>query len=105
MYGTLKISFAGLFLIACLLGFNIYYYKRLIQIQKYVTILYWFCFAGLLATIFQFDLRLESLMLVMPTMGIFLAYLFQSTRNTPLLELFHLTLFIVVFLLQFFPKF
>ncbi len=103
--GTLKTSLAGLLLVVCLLGFNIYYHKRLIQIQKYMSILYWFCFAGLLATIFQFDLRLESLMLVMPTMGIFLAYLFQSTRNTPLLELFHLTLFVIVFLLQFFPKF
>lgn len=105
LYGTLKITFAGLLLVASLLGFNIYYHKRLIQIQKFVTILYWFCFAGLLATIFQFDLRLESLMLVMPSMGIFMAYLFQSTRNTPLLELFHLTVFVVVFLLQFFPKF
>ncbi|MBL7796338.1 MAG: hypothetical protein JNJ90_07525 [Saprospiraceae bacterium] len=105
LYGTLKITLLGLLLVAALLGFNVYYHKRLIQIQKYVTILYWFCFAGLLATLFQYDLRPESLMLVMPSMGIFLAYLFQSSRNKPLLELFHLTLFVVVLLLQFFPKF
>jgi len=104
LYGSLKITLVGLLLVACLLGFNIYYHKRLIQVQKYVTILYWFCFAGLLATLFQYDLRPESLMLVMPTMGIFLGYLFQSTRNTALLELFHLTLFVTVLLLQFFPK-
>lgn len=101
---TLEAVLVGILMVICLLGFNIYYHKRLIQVQKYVTILYWFFFAGILATLFQFELRLESLLLVMPSIGIFLAYLFQSTRNKPLLELLHLVLLLAVYMLQFLPK-
>lgn len=101
----LEVGLMVILLLACLLGFNIYYHKRLIQVQKYISILYWYFFAGVLATVFQFELRLESLMLVMPTVGIFLAYLFQATRNIPMTELAHLALFAIVYLLQFFPYF
>lgn len=104
LQGILEAALLGIMLVICLLGFNVYFYKRLIQVQKYISILYWFFFAGVLATIFQFDLRLESLMLVMPTVGIFLAYLFQSTRNIPMTELIHFVLLVVLFGLQFFPK-
>ncbi|MEQ1745922.1 MAG: hypothetical protein ABMA02_10875 [Saprospiraceae bacterium] len=102
--GTLKAILLSIIFVACLLGFNVYYHKRLIQVQKYVTIFYWFLFAAILATLFQFEWRSESLLLAAPSIGIFLAYLFQASRNTMLLELFHLLLLIAIFIIQFYPK-
>ncbi|MBK8922745.1 MAG: hypothetical protein IPM81_14770 [Saprospirales bacterium] len=104
LYGSLKVSLLGLILVATLLGFNVYYHKRLIQTQKYITILYWFLFAGMLAALFQPAMRLEYFFLIAPTVSIFLAYLFQSTRNVFMIEVFHFTLLSAVFILQFFPR-
>ncbi|MFN0013157.1 MAG: hypothetical protein ACKVU2_01300 [Saprospiraceae bacterium] len=104
LFATLKAILIAILFVACLLGFNVYYYKRLIQVQKYVTIFYWFLFASFLAALFQFEWHSESLLLAAPSIGIFLAYLFQASRNTKLLELFHLFLLIAIFIIQFYPK-
>lgn len=103
LYSSLKTALLGLFIALNLVGFNLFYHKRLIQIQKYITILYWFMFAGLAATFFQSTVRSGPFLLLMPTTGIFLAYWFQATRNTALLEIFHFTLLAVIFFIQFFP--
>ncbi|MBL7775410.1 MAG: hypothetical protein JNK89_05375 [Saprospiraceae bacterium] len=99
----LKITFLGLLLLSTMFSFNIYYYKRLIQVQKYVTILYWFLFAGLAATLFQHTFRPEFILLAVPSIGIFLSYLFESIRNQALSEILHLGLLAATYSLQFYP--
>ncbi|TNE66627.1 MAG: hypothetical protein EP344_02280 [Bacteroidetes bacterium] len=103
-YGWLRIGVLGALLAVALMGFNIYYFKQLIQVQKYITILYWFLFAGILASIFQPEPRPEYFLLTMPTLGIFLSFWFQSSRNTFMIEFFHLALLVAVFGMQFFPR-
>ena len=101
--GALRTGFLAVLLLTVLLGFNVYYYKRLIQIQKYITILYWFLFAGLAAVLLHGHTHLTYFIPLMPSIAIFLAYSFQSLRNTLMAEVFHFGLLAAVFFIQFFP--
>lgn len=83
---------AGVLLVVAL-GFNLYYYKRSIQVKKYIDILYWFLLGGTLSAFFRPGSTLDGFLLCMPMAGIFLSYLFQTSRNNPLMELLHLALF------------
>jgi hypothetical protein len=86
----LAIGLLSLLLLIAGLGFNIYYHRKNIQVKKYIDILYGFFIIGLLAAFFRPGSTLDGFLLVMPTVGIFLSYLFQSSRNHPLTELLHL---------------
>lgn len=103
-YAGMKTGLLVLLLVVGLLGFNVYYHKKLIQVQKYITIFYWFMFAGLVSMLCHPEMRLEFALLTMPSLGIFLAYLFQSIRNGLIAELLHSVLLAAIFLLQFYPK-
>ena len=103
LYSNVKIALLGFLLVVSLLGFNVYYYKKLIQVQKYITVLYWFFFASLAAALFHDRWRAEYFLLLMPSMGIFLAYLFESIRNRSLAEVLHLVLLGTLIFIQFFP--
>lgn len=103
LYGSLKTALLTLLLVIVLLGFNVYYYKKLIQIQKYITILYWFLFAGLFAMLLHSGVQLRHFILLTPSIAIFLAYSFQSLRNAFMAEVFHFGLLAAVFFIQFFP--
>lgn len=89
----LSVGMIGLLLLIVALGFNLYYYKRVIQLKKYIDLLYWFLLAGTLSAFFRPGSTLDGFLLCMPSAGIFLSYLFQASRNNPLMELFHLALF------------
>lgn len=103
LFGALKTALLVVLLLTVLLGFNVYYYKKLIQVQKYITILYWFLFAGLIAALFHSGTQLRVFVLLMPSIAIFLAYSLQSLRNAFMAEVIHLGLLAVVFFIQFFP--
>lgn len=98
----LKAGLLVILLIAVFLGVNVYYYKRLIQVQKYITILFWFLFAGIIAAVFQQEILPEYSLLIMPSIAIFLAYSFLSFRNSLMAEIFHFGLLAAVFYIQFF---
>ncbi len=101
---SLSIGFVALLLLIVTLGFNIYYYRRIIQVKKYINILYWFLLVGTFSAFFHPGATLDGFLLCMPTAGIFLGYLFQYSRNNPLMELFHLALFATVFVIQFWDR-
>ena len=90
----------SLLLLIVTLGFNVYYHKRVIQVKKYIDLLYWFLLAGTLSAFFRPGSTLDGFLLCMPSAGIFLSYLFQSSRKNPLMELFHLVLFAAAVVVQ-----
>jgi hypothetical protein len=96
----LSVGMVGLLLIIVTLGFNLYYHKRVIQVKKYIDLLYWFLLAGTLSAFFRPGSTLDGFLLCMPSAGIFLSYLFQASRNNPLIELFHLALFAAALVVQ-----
>lgn len=103
LYTGLKAGLILILLIIVLLGFNIYYYKKLIQVQKYITILFWFLIAGLIAVLLHSNGAPDCFALLMPPVAIFLSYSIQSLRNAFMAEIFHFALFAAVFFIQFFP--
>lgn len=104
LYGSLKTALLALMLIIVLAGFNVYYYKKLIQIQKFITILYWILFAGLFAMLLHGGTQFRQFILLAPSIAIFMAYSFQSLRNIFMAEVFHFGLLAAVFFIQFFPN-
>ena len=102
-YHTMKLVLLGVLFAVVLLGFNVYYFRRLIQVQKFITILYWFFFAGLAAALFHREFRFDYFLLAMPAVGMFLAFLGQSIRNTGLVDFLHLLLLAAVYYVQFYP--
>jgi hypothetical protein len=91
-----------LFLIV-LLGFSFYYSRKLIQTQKSISVLYWFFLMGSLGYLLSKEPYLAHFMIVMPSVGIFLAMGFMAVRSRVLAEIFHLILLGALFFLQFFP--
>ncbi len=102
LHGNIKTAMIGLLLLISILGFKVYFFKKLIQVQKYITIFYWFLFAGLGAALFHVQWRPEYFILIMPSVGIFLAYQFEAFRNKGLAEVFHLVLLGALFFIQLF---
>lgn len=103
-YNTLKMLFLGSLLLVSMLGFNVYYFRRLIQVKKYISILYWVVLVSIGTTIIHPEIRLEYALLAMPAVGIFLSFLGQSIRNSSLVDLLHLGLLAIMFYIQFYPK-
>lgn len=99
----LEWGFLASLLLAVLLSYGIYYHKKLIQVQKYVSILYWLLFAVGLSALLYPGPRVEHFLLAMPALGIFLAMSFAAIRRPLLAELFHLVVLAAIFLIQFFP--
>lgn len=105
IHSRLSIGMMGLLLFIVAFGFNLYYHKRAIQIRKYIDILYWFLLAGVVSAFFRPSSTLDGFLLCGPTAGIFLSYLFQASRNNPLMELSHLVLFVAALMVQLSDRF
>ncbi len=93
----------GLLFLIVLLSYGTYSFRKLIQMQKYVGILYWFLFAAGLTLLLQSKAPPVHLLLLMPSMGIFLSMTFSSMKNKALAEVFHLLLLCYIVFIQFFP--
>lgn len=99
----LKIGLWAAFILSILFSYGIYYYKKLIQLQKYISILYWLLFLVALTAAFRPQLRAEHFFLAMSSMGIFLAMSITAIRRPLLAELIHLAAILGIFLIQFLP--
>lgn len=84
-----------------LLSFRVYYHKKLIQAQKCISVLYWFLVIGALTILLQGDLRTTHLMVLMPTVGLFLSMTIAAFRNWRMAELLHFALLCFILLIQF----
>lgn len=84
-----------------LLSSGVYYRKKLIQAQKCISALYWFLVMGALTVLLQGDLHTTHLMVVMPTVGLFLSMTMASFRNKGMAELLHFALLGFILLIQF----
>ena len=89
-----------LFLLTGLLGYGTYMFRKLIQTQKSVSVLYWFWFVGGLAVLLQNKPHPAHIILSASAMGIFLAMSFSTFRRRPMAELFHLAILGLVLFIQ-----
>ncbi|MEO6758963.1 MAG: hypothetical protein ABIO24_05875, partial [Saprospiraceae bacterium] len=99
----LKTLVIAILLCTVVLSFGTYFHRKLIQAQKCVSTLYWFLFVGGGVILLQYDPSPAHLLLIMPSVGIFMALSFFSLRNRLIAEVFHFALLGVVLFIQFMP--
>lgn len=98
----LKLGLGALLLILVLLSYQVYYYKKLIQVQKYISNLYWLLgVTALTATLYP-GWRAEHFLLAMPALGIFLSMTLAAFRRPFIAEILHLAMLAAIFALQFY---
>ncbi len=100
---TLKALLLAVLLCTILLSFGAYFHRKLIQTQKSVTIMYWFLLVGASVILLQTDPLPAHFLLIMPSVGIFMALSFFSLRNRVIAEIFHFALLAIVLFVQFLP--
>lgn len=86
----LPLFFLLLLLLLAVLNSGSYFHKKLIQIQKCISTMYWFLLFGGLAVLFQHTITPNDFLIVAPVMGIFAAYALQQMRKPLMAELIHL---------------
>lgn len=91
------------FMLLAVLNYGAYTRKKLIQIQKYVAILYWMMGLTVVAFVGILGAPLSHFALLAPSLGVFLAIQFQQMRNAFIAELLHLALVALVYCMVFLP--
>ena len=99
----LKTLLLAVLLCTIMISFGAYFHRKLIQTQKSITILYWFLFVGASVILLQNDPLPAHFLLIMPSVGIFMALSFSALRNRFIAEIFHFALLAVVLFVQFLP--
>lgn len=94
-------SMLALFVVLFLLGLASVSGKKGIQLQKMVSVLFWFLIAGILTTIFQMKWSWATWIISIPSLAILLALGYQSTLKKWWVELVHLMLILFVLFIQY----
>jgi hypothetical protein len=90
-----QIGLITLLLLIVLFSYNTYYFKRLIQVQKYNNIFYWLIFAVTISILLRNQPQVEHLLLAGTAISTFLALTFQSMRNKSIAEVLFFALIVV----------
>lgn len=98
LYAKLGVFTLGL--IVVLLSLNVYYFKKTMQVQKKVSILYWVLFLAGITLLFQSGIQLDHLLLLSIPFGILLALSF-TTLERGIAEVLHLILLAGALFFQF----
>ncbi len=88
----IKIGLAGVLVLCVLLGFVSYFSKKLIQVQKFIGIFYWFLVIAVVIFIFSGEIDFRNFLLAVPVLAMFLALSFGGGKNRVLPESLHLFL-------------
>jgi len=96
----IKIGLLLLLLLTFVFSYNNYTKKKNIQQQKYINVLFTGLLLSTLPFFFQANIRLDHLLILVPTGGILLSFNFQNARPQ-IAESIHLLLLIGLLVLQF----
>ncbi|MEY3242185.1 MAG: hypothetical protein RIR11_3624 [Bacteroidota bacterium] len=99
-----QIGLLILLLMIVLFSYNIYYFKRLIQVQKYNNIFYWLIFAVIVSILLRNQPQIEHFLLAGTGISTFLALTFQSMRNKAIAEVLFLALVVLSLTVMFLDK-
>lgn len=92
----IRCGLLALLLLTVLFSFNTYYFKRLIQVQKYNNILYWVLLTTCLSAFLRNVPTLEHFVLAGTSIGIFLALSFQNLKNKAIAEVLFFSLIVLI---------
>jgi hypothetical protein len=98
----IQLGFTALLAVVVLLSLGGYYFKKLIQTQKYFSIVFWFLLSGI-AMQFLFNASyLPAFNLITLCLGILIGHSLGGIRNALLAEFLHLAMLATVLILQYY---
>lgn len=95
-----KLGFVGLMLLMSIFSYNSYIFKKNIQQQKYISILFWGLLLAGITLLFQNEVRIEHLLILGAPISILLSFSFLSMKK-PTAEAIHLLLVFACLILHF----
>ncbi len=95
-----KIAFVDLFLLTAILSYGAYLYKKNIQVQKKIGLLYWVLLLGGLTLTIQAGIQLDHMLILAIPLGIMMALSFLNIRPH-WAETLHFFILLVVFFFQY----
>ncbi len=96
-----KLGLISFIILLCLVNFQSFYARTNIKVQKYITMLYWALVISALSIFYQAQIGLEHLLIFTAPLAVFLGFFLQKIKNPAIAEFFHLTLLIIVLILQY----
>ncbi len=94
-----KIALLAAAALVVVLNYGSFYYKKIIQVQKYVGTLNWFLTIGAAIFLLRPHFELAHFYLCTPILGLFTGIVFLNIKNQPIAEVLHILLiFLLVFL-------
>ncbi len=97
----IKLGFMGLMIVIAVFSFNLYNQKKNIQVQKYLSILYWAMFVTIFSLLLQEVIGIEHLIILVVPLSIFIASNFLSFAKKQTAEAIHLFLIFMILAFQF----
>ena len=96
------IGFFSLLLLISVFSYNRFLYKKNIQVQKYIILLYWCLLISAGTLLLQANIKFDHLLILTIPLGIFLSFIFLKLKP-PIAETLHLILLAAILLFQFRP--
>lgn len=100
LFFWIKFGFLGLLILVALINYNFYFSKKLIHVQKFVGVFYWFLVVGLVIFAFSGRLDFHHSMLLLPQLAMFFGMNFSGGKNVVWQEGLHLLLLAAVIFCQ-----
>lgn len=97
-----KLGVFGLTLLIALFSYSRYAFKRKIQVQKFIKILYWSLFFAGVASVFQANSDMTHLLIMVPALGVFLSEELLNLKSS-VAEVVHLLFVIGILIFHFHP--
>lgn len=95
-----KIAFVDLFLLVAVFSYNLYVFKKVMQVQKKISILYWALFWSGTTLLFQADIQMDHMLIMAIPLGIMISLNFQAITNR-WAEALHLLIWVVILFFQY----
>lgn len=95
-----KIAFVDAFLIVAIFSYSLYVFKKIMEAQKKISILYWALFFGGLTVLFQANMQLDHLLVLAIPLGMLISMNFQKT-STQWAEALHFFILLIVLFFQY----
>lgn len=96
----LKIVFIDLFLLVAIFSYGLYLFKKNIQVQKKISVLYWGLLCAGLTLVFQAGIQIDHLLILAVPLGMMISINFTSVSHR-WAETLHLLIVIVVLIFQY----
>jgi hypothetical protein len=97
----LKLGLFSFLLVLSFVNFQSFYYRTSIQTQKYISMFYWAMLIALISLIYQSQVELGHLLILAPSLAVFLGLSLTKLKNKAVAEFLHLSLLIIVLILQY----